>query len=86
MSCRSPDTTAILDGSLRDVEFTEHPILGLRMPAKAPKVPAEVLNPRDTWRDKDAYDAKAQQLATLFRENDAKYQIADEVRAAGPSV
>ncbi len=78
--------TAILDGSLRDVEFVTHPVFGLNMPISAPNVPAEVLNPRDTWKDKDAYDAKAQHLAALFRENDAKYQISDEVRAAGPSV
>jgi len=78
--------TAILDGSLRDVEFVQHPIFGLHMPKTAPNVPAEVLNPRDTWRDADAYDAKAKGLAALFRQNDAKYQISDEVRAAGPSI
>jgi phosphoenolpyruvate carboxykinase (ATP) len=43
-----------------------------------------VLNPRHTWTDKSAYDAKAMQLAKLFRENDAKFQISEKVRAAGP--
>ncbi len=76
--------TAILDGSLRNVKYETHPVFGLQIPVSAPGVPAEVLNPRNTWQDKSAYDAKAQQLAKLFRENDAKYEIADKVRAAGP--
>jgi len=47
-------------------------------------VPGEVLDPRRTWSDGEAYDAMARKLAKLFRENDAKYDVADEVRAAGP--
>jgi phosphoenolpyruvate carboxykinase (ATP) len=76
--------TAILNGSLRNVKYEAHPIFGLQMPTTAPGVPDEVLNPRNTWKDAAAYDAKAQQLAKLFRENDAKFQISDKVRAAGP--
>ncbi|MEM7260353.1 MAG: phosphoenolpyruvate carboxykinase (ATP) [Planctomycetota bacterium] len=78
--------TAILDGSLREVEYQEHPIFGLQIPASAPNVPAEVLSPRDTWKDGNAYDTKAKQLASLFRENDGKYDISDDVRNAGPKV
>ncbi|MCH8152276.1 MAG: phosphoenolpyruvate carboxykinase (ATP) [Planctomycetes bacterium] len=78
--------TGILDGSLRDVKYEAHPIFGLHMPQAAPNVPSEVLSPRSTWTDKDGYDAKAKQLATLFRKNDAKYDIASDVRAAGPKV
>jgi phosphoenolpyruvate carboxykinase (ATP) len=66
------------------VKYEPHPIFGLHMPTTAPGVPDEVLNPRNTWKDKAAYDAKAQQLAKLFRENDAKFEISDKVRAAGP--
>jgi phosphoenolpyruvate carboxykinase (ATP) len=76
--------TAILNGSLRSAKYEAHPIFGLQMPTSAPGVPAEVLNPRNTWKDKAAYDAKAQQLSKLFRENDAKFEISDKVRAAGP--
>jgi phosphoenolpyruvate carboxykinase (ATP) len=54
------------------------------MPTSAPGVPAEALNPRNTWKDKAAYDAKAKDLAKRFRDNDAKFQISDAVRAAGP--
>jgi len=78
--------TAILEGSLRDSEYHQHPVLKLHMPKTAPNVPSDVLNPRDTWKDKDAYDQKAKHLAKLFRDNDAKYDITDEVRAAGPAV
>jgi phosphoenolpyruvate carboxykinase (ATP) len=49
-----------------------------------PGVPAEVLDPRNTWADKAAYDAKAKDLAARFRANDAKYVLGDAVRAAGP--
>jgi phosphoenolpyruvate carboxykinase (ATP) len=76
--------TAILDGSLRSATYETHPIFGLQMPTSAPGVPAEVLNPRHTWKDKAAYDAKAMELAKLFRANDSKYKLTSEVRAAGP--
>ncbi|MCI0631873.1 MAG: phosphoenolpyruvate carboxykinase (ATP) [Phycisphaerales bacterium] len=76
--------TAILNGSLKNVKYEAHPIFGLQMPTSAPGVPAEVLNPRNTWKDKGAYDEKAMQLAKLFRENDAKFKISEKVRAAGP--
>ncbi|MCH8343308.1 MAG: phosphoenolpyruvate carboxykinase (ATP) [Planctomycetes bacterium] len=78
--------TGILDGSLRDIKYETHPIFGLHMPQSVPNVPVEVLNPRSTWADKDGYDVKAKELATLFRENDVKYDIASDVRAAGPKV
>lgn len=78
--------TAILNGTLRDVEYVEHPIFGLMMPSAAFDVPSEVLDPRNTWQDKAAYDEKATQLAKLFRENDQKYEMDEAVRAAGPRV
>ena len=77
---------AILDGALRDVECEEHPIFGLHMPTSVPHVPTNVLNPRNTWKDKAAYDAKALELAKLFRKNDEKYELTSEVRAAGPRI
>jgi phosphoenolpyruvate carboxykinase (ATP) len=56
------------------------------MPVDVRGVPRDVLHPRNTWKDKQAYDTKAKHLASLFRQNDAKYQISEEVRAAGPKV
>ena len=76
--------TAILDGTLRKASYQDDPVFGLSVPDQVAGVPGEVLLPRNTWADTDAYDAKAKQLAGLFRENDAKYDITDAVRAAGP--
>ncbi len=76
--------TAILDGSLSSADFQPDEVFGLPLPRKVPGVPADVLTPRQTWPDSNAYDVKARHLAGLFRENDAKYEMADAVRAAGP--
>jgi len=76
--------SAILDGSLAKARFTPDEVFGLPIPDAVPGVPGEVLNPRNTWSDGSAYDAQARKLAALFRENDAKFEMADEVRAAGP--
>lgn len=66
-------TRALLDAALRGdldegkVEFETHPVFGLKMPTSCPEVPSEILNPRNTWDDKDAYDAAAAKLRDLFR-------------------
>ena len=54
------------------------------MPTAVEGVPSEVLDPRNTWDDKAGYDLKARELADRFRANDAKYDLTEEVRAAGP--
>jgi phosphoenolpyruvate carboxykinase (ATP) len=69
---------------LANAKFVEHPIFGLHMPTAVPGVPTEVLDPRNTWADKAAYDARAKDLATRFRANDAKYTLSEGVRKAGP--
>jgi len=76
--------SAILSGELEDAAFTEHDILGLRMPRAVAGVPSEVLDPRATWDDPAAYDAKARDLAGRFRENDKKYDMPQAVRDSGP--
>ena len=75
---------AILDGKIAKAAFTPDPVFGLPIPTSVPGVPDEVLNPRNTWKDKDAYDAKAKDLAKRFRDNDAKFEMPDSVRSAGP--
>lgn len=60
---------AVLDGELDDVNYEEEPFFGLMIPTTVPDVPDDVLNPRDTWADKDAYDAKARSLAQMFKDN-----------------
>lgn len=76
---------AMLSGELRNAEFVEEPFFGLSIPKSVAGVPDDVLNPRGTWSDKGAYDAKARDLARRFRENDAKFEMSDAVRAAGPN-
>ena len=78
---------AILSGSLTDVHFHQDPYFGLHIPDEIPggDVPAEILDPRNLWRDKDAYDAKARELAARFAKNDRLYDMPDSVRAAGPT-
>ena len=73
--------------ALDDVETTEDPVFGLHVPTHVPEVPDEVLNPRNTWSDKDAYDRKARELAQMFARNFERYadQAADEIAAAGPT-
>ncbi|MFY9414697.1 MAG: phosphoenolpyruvate carboxykinase (ATP), partial [Tepidanaerobacteraceae bacterium] len=76
---------AALDGELDSVEYEEDPIFGLMIPKSCPEVPSQVLNPRNTWSDKDAYDKAAASLAESFAKNIAKFSgIAPEVIAAGP--
>ena len=62
------------------------PIFGFEVPVSCPGVPAEVLWPRDTWADRDAYDAQARKLASMFVENFKQFEdrVSDGVRAAGP--
>jgi phosphoenolpyruvate carboxykinase (ATP) len=77
---------AILDGSLSKIETKPDPVFGVGVPVSCPDVPTEVLQPRNTWRDAEAYDRKAQHLANLFNENFKKYEagVSEEVRAAAP--
>jgi phosphoenolpyruvate carboxykinase (ATP) len=64
---------AAFNGDLDDVPYEIHEVFGLHMPTTCPNVPDEVLNPRNTWDDKDAYDAKAQELHGMFEENIKKF-------------
>ena len=78
--------SAALDGSLAQVPTVADPIFGLQVPTSCPGVPSEVLVPRNTWQDKDAYDQAARNLAQRFKDNFNKFadQVTDEVRNAGP--
>jgi phosphoenolpyruvate carboxykinase (ATP) len=61
--------TAALQGKLDNAVFVKDAIFGLEVPQACPNVPATLLNPRNTWEDKAAYDAKAQELAKSFHKN-----------------
>jgi phosphoenolpyruvate carboxykinase (ATP) len=77
---------AVLDGSLSQAPMITEPLFGLAVPSACPGVPAEILNPRNTWSDKAAYDAQAQKLAGMFAENFKTFadQVSPEVRQSGP--
>ncbi len=77
---------AALAGKLNDVSHVTDPIFGLAVPTTCPDVPAEFLQPRNTWADKDAYDERARTLARMFADNFAKYSdgVSTAVREAGP--
>ena len=77
---------AALERQLNDVDFEKHPIFNLMMPKSCPNVPSEVLNPKDTWDDKEAYDEKAKELAKSFKENFSKYEsyANDEILSGAP--
>lgn len=64
---------AAFSGELDNVEFVTEPFFGLSIPTSCPGVPSEVLNPRQTWADKGAYDATAEKLKAMFDENYKKF-------------
>jgi phosphoenolpyruvate carboxykinase (ATP) len=80
--------TSALNCELDTMEFEPHPVFGVLMPKNCPGVPSEVLNPRNTWKDKAAYDQKADQLAQEFVKNFKKYEeyANEEIMAGAPKV
>jgi len=79
--------TAALTGSLDIVKFSHNDIFNLDVPTECPNVPSEVLEPRNMWIDKDAYDLSAKKLAQMFVDNFKKFEnISNEIRLAGPKI
>lgn len=76
--------TAALDGSLNAASFRKDPNFGFEVPVAVPGVDAALLDPRQTWADKAAYDAQARKLVTMFSDNFAQYvpHIDADVKAA----
>jgi phosphoenolpyruvate carboxykinase (ATP) len=79
--------TAALNGEINKVPVKHHDIFNLDMPTSCPGVPDDVLDPRNTWSDKDRYDAAAKRLAALFVKNFEKFgSVQKEIIDAGPKV
>ena len=78
--------TAALEGKLDKVAYTNHDVFGVAMPNECENVPAEMLNPRNTWADKNAYDERATKLAAEFVKNFEQFASAasPEILAAAP--
>lgn len=85
-------TRAIIDaihsGELAAATFDKDPVFGLEFPTEVTGVPSNILNPRDAWADKDAYDAQAKKLAVLFNKNFETYadKASEAILSAAPRV
>ncbi len=79
---------AALDEGLRSVEYRVDPVFGFEVPVSVPGVDEALLDPRSTWRDPDAYDRRARELARMFRVNFEQFaeSAGPTVTAAGPTV
>lgn len=77
---------AVLDGKLDQVATRTDPVFGFEVPLSCPGVPDHVLDPRNSWQDRDAYDAQAKKLAIMFTENFSQFseETSEEIAAAGP--
>jgi phosphoenolpyruvate carboxykinase (ATP) len=80
--------TAALEGKLDNVAYETHDVFGLQMPTACDNVPVDLLNPRNTWKDKAAYDTKANELAEKFIKNFDKFKefANEEILAASPKL
>ena len=63
-----------------------HSVFGVVQPRKCPGVPEDVLSPRKTWNDDEAYYKMAFKLSNAFRENFQKFEsfATEEIRRGGP--
>jgi phosphoenolpyruvate carboxykinase (ATP) len=79
---------AALDGSLANVEMRVDPHFKFRVPVAVPGVDSKILNPRETWADKSAYDAQASKLVSMFQENFRKFEahVGQDVLRAAPNL
>ena len=79
---------AAMDGSLNTAAFREDPNFGFMVPIAVAGVDDDILDPRSTWSDKAAYDARAAELVAMFNNNFKTFEdhVAPYVRAAAPKV
>jgi phosphoenolpyruvate carboxykinase (ATP) len=79
--------TSALNGDLEKTSFKHNDIFNLEIPTLCPRVPSEVLDPRNTWSDKGKYDISAKKLAALFVKNFEKFgETPKEIISAGPKI
>ena len=77
---------AALEGRLDNAQYERDPVFGVEVPTACEGVPLEILQPRNTWGDPEAYDAKARHLAGLFHDNFEQFasEVPETVNEAGP--
>ena len=76
---------AVQNGELDDVETHMLKGLNLEVPKSIQGVDSNLLNPRDTWENKNDYDAAAEDLIELFQKNFERFDVSEEIVSAGPS-
>lgn len=78
--------TAALNGEIEKVEYKHDSVFNLEIPVSCPDVPADILDPRETWADKAAYDEQAKKLAKMFSDNFSKKypDMPKDIAEAGP--
>lgn len=79
---------AALNGYLSEVDFQKDPVFDMQIPINCQDVPDEVLIPRNTWEDKQAYDDQAKKLARMFKENFIQFEgnVSDAIMASAPKI
>ncbi|MCB2294773.1 phosphoenolpyruvate carboxykinase (ATP) [Clostridium algoriphilum] len=76
---------AVMLDKFKNIKFYEHPVCKVLIPLECPDVSKEILNPRNTWVNKDEYDKKAYELAEKFEENFRRFKdIPSNIIKAGP--
>lgn len=76
---------AATEGLLRNEEFELDNNFNVMIPKAVPGVPSEVLNPRNTWKDKDEYDKKVKELVAQFHKNFEKFKdVSEDILSAAP--
>jgi phosphoenolpyruvate carboxykinase (ATP) len=77
--------TAALTGELDKVEYRHDELFNLDIPTKVDDVPPEILDPKNTWNDKNSYERSAKNLSKRFIENFEKFKnVSPEIKNAGP--
>ena len=77
---------AIFSGALEAAPLEIDPIFGLAIPQSCPGIPSDILNPRNSWKNKEEYDRKAKELAKLFIENFKQFDLEELASKAGPKL
>ena len=76
---------AAISGELDDVTYRTDDLFGFEVPVEVPGVESSLLEPRSTWTDPGAYDAKGRELADMFKSNFSKFKADDNIVAGGPA-
>jgi phosphoenolpyruvate carboxykinase (ATP) len=75
---------AVLSGEIEKSEFYTDPNFNVEVPKSCPGIPDEILDPKSTWQDKEAYDKQAIKLAEMFMANFKKFQNVEHLVKVGP--